>query len=62
MVVFVFDKLVDAVFWMVILVVSEDLRSTSSISGGDAIPGGYITNFQSLEVDVNDGVTDIGDL
>ena len=38
----------------------ESIEITSDTTGGDAIPGGYITEFQCLEVDFDGSVVDIG--
>ena len=51
------DKLVDVVFQMGMMVGLKGSVSTWERTGGVAIPGGYITEFQSIEVDIDDGVS-----
>ena len=38
----------------------EGIASTWDVAEGDAMPIGYIAEFQRLEVDVDDGVAEIG--
>ena len=53
------DHIGEKLFFVVILGGLEGFENTTEIMEGDAIPEGYITNFHSLEVDINDGVMDI---
>ena len=46
------------IFFVVILGGLEGFESTTEIMEGGAIPEVYITNFHSLEEDINDGVMD----
>ena len=56
----VFYKLGEVYFWVGILLNLEIIEITSDVMGGDSTPGGYILEFQCLEVEIDDGIFKIG--